>query len=251
MKFVSNLLNLFDIYAKDVNFKIIDKMDYTPILKYNVLDFKNSDSITSLFLSIILKYKSKSDSKLEKDIKKINLSEEYLINLRDFISKLKSNSNIDELNNFIMIVDMFFDSTDNMRIRIINQITIIETLLIKENQNIEQNFVLKMDIILKSYLKPGNNEAIQYLLKFCYNVRSCIIHGNEGKITNLFNTLTQKDDIFKSILEDDEQMDGIKNKKTLSLTFCDIILLKCTRAVINYWIKNISMVRYMKENKIS
>jgi len=105
--------------------------------------------------------------------------------------------------------------------------------------------VLKTGIILKNYIKPSSNKTISELLKFCYGVRSAIVHGNEEKILTLLNTIKQKNIKWEKIIPSSKNKNDNKNK---ALIFCEVNLLMFSRAVIKYWLENTTVIDYIKEN---
>lgn len=234
--FISNILSLYNIYVEPTELKFKARKDYSFILEDNIFDTSDPEYLFNLTLAIMVSF-----DKVSKIMyKQVELSEDYLNKLAFFISKL----DVDEMRRFVMIIDFIFSRADSMQSRILNLSIIIESILIKENQDIRQNFVLKTGIIMKKSLTKGNNLAIQELLKYSYDIRSCIVHGNEDKAVELLNTLNNK----TKYLKDFDVSSSHKSKKNESFVLAETVLLIHANAVIKYWIDDFSMIRYMKNN---
>ena len=95
IKLISNLLSLYDIYSKDVNFNEKVRPDYSYILTDNILNPKEENYDLNILLNLL--------ANMNKKMKKmVELSEEYLLQLKNFFSKLK----IEEIRRFLNTIDL-------------------------------------------------------------------------------------------------------------------------------------------------
>ena len=84
IKFISNILSLYDIYSSNINFNSKVRLDYSYILHDNILNPKEKDYNLNLIMTVLMSYENKM-------MKTTELSEEYLVCLKKFFSKLKPN----------------------------------------------------------------------------------------------------------------------------------------------------------------
>ena len=59
IKFISNILSLYDIYSSDINFNNKVRLDYSYILNDNIINPKEKDYNLNLIMSIIMSYDNK------------------------------------------------------------------------------------------------------------------------------------------------------------------------------------------------
>lgn len=236
IKFISNILSLYDIYSSDININNKVRPDYSFILKDNILDPKEKDYNLNIMMAILMKL----DNKM---LKTTELSEEYIINLKKFITKL----NKGEIRSFLNAIDLFYSNSIMMQNRLVNNITIAESILIKEGEDIKTNYVLKAGFILKYFSKGGEtiNTFIRDILNYCYDLRSAIVHGNEEKIMSIYNKAIQKNKHMKDLLDDENLTYNSKKLKALGLA--NTMSMLVNRAIIKYWIDNPSMISYLKK----
>lgn len=234
--FISNILSLYDIYSTDINFNNKVRSDYTYILNDNILNPKEKDYNLNLFMTVLMSY----DNKM---MKMTELSEEYLIDLKKFFSKLNKN----EIRRFLNAIDLFYSNNITIQNRVVNNITLAESILIKEGEDIKANYILKAGLILKHYTAGGEsiNNFIRVYLNYCYDIRSSIVHGNEEKILDIFNTATQKNKHIKDLAKDDPTT--YNNKKLRALGLASMMSMIVNRAILKYWIENPSMISYLKK----
>ena len=241
IKIISYLLSLYGIYNKGISFDKEVRYDYSFILKDCIFDLKSDDYYLNLLVNLISRYEINNQ---KNDIKKVELSEEYLIGLNKFLSKL----NKIEIRRFISVLDMFFTKNTMQQSRIISLTTIKESILITDDQNIKKNFILKAGTIINYYLKTDTerkNKAIKNLLNFAYDVRSCIVHGNEEKIIATLDSFKQKNEAFREFVE---VTDSHSSKKNNAFKLAENVLIISVFAVIKFWIENPMIINYMKNN---
>ena len=237
-KFISNILSLNEIYESPLlNKNVPMKKDYSFILEDNPLDKTDKYFIHGLMLSFIFNY-----SKVKyKTIKEVTTTNGFLLNLEKFINSLDING----ISKFIDIIDLLFCDYTMMQNAIISNITIVESLIIREKEDIEKAFVLKGGLILKKFLSPSSNNAVSSLLKFTYDIRSDIVHGNYEKILKDLNTINQKTKATKKFVEG---TNGTIDKKAEAYKIAFTISTLISRSVIKYWIENKNDIEYMKNN---
>lgn len=238
VKLISNLLSLYDIYSKDIRFNEKVRFDYTYILSDNILNPSEKDYDLNLIMNIIATYQENKKMK-----KMVELSEEYLVKLQKFISKLNKN----EIRRFLNVIDLLYTEHAMIQNSIISKVTIIESILINEDENIKSNFILKAGMIFKYYAKTeseSNNKFIKDFLNYSYDIRSAIIHGNEEKIPNIFNKIQQKNENIKQLIRGNTEK--YNNKKVQAFHLANMILFLNVRAIIKYWIDHPSMISFMK-----
>lgn len=236
IKFISNILSFYDIYSSNIKFNNKVRLDYSYILNDNILNPKEKDYYINLIMTVLMSYENKM-------MKTTELSEEYLITLKSFISKL----NKEEIRRFLNAIDLFYSNNIMIQNRIVNNITLAESILIKEGEDIKANYILKSGLILKQYTAGGEtiNSFIRVYLNYCYDIRSAIVHGNEEKILSIFNTAIQKNKHIKDLAKGDQAT--YNNKKQRALGLANMMSMIVNRAILKYWIENPSMVSYLKK----
>ena len=236
IKFISNILSFYDIYSSNIKFNNKVRLDYSYILNDNILNPKEKDYYINLIMTVLMSYENKM-------MKTTELSEEYLITLKSFISKL----NKEEIRRFLNAIDLFYSNNIMIQNRIVNNITLAESILIKEGEDIKANYILKSGLILKQYTAGGEtiNSFIRVYLNYCYDIRSAIVHGNEEKILSIFNTAIQKNKHIKDLAKGDQAT--YNNKKQRALGLANMMSMIVNRAILKYWIENPSIVSYLKK----
>lgn len=239
VKFISNILSLYDIYSKNIYFNTKVRLDYSFILTDNILDPKEKDYDINLITNLLATYKGNNKMK-----KMTELSEEYLLQLKSFFSKLKK----DEIRRFLNVIDLLYSNHLMLQNNIVNNISIAEAILINENEDIKSNYILKAGIILKYYRKKNNNAMNKFIkdfLNYCYDIRSSIVHGNEEKILSIFNSITQKNKNIRDLAN--LESDNYNSKKIKALSLANTMSFLVVRAIIKYWIDNPFTIIYMKD----
>ena len=234
-KFISNILSLYDIYSSDINFNNKVRTDYIFILNDNILNPKEKDYNLHLIHNVLMSYKNKM-------LKEAELSEEYLISLNEFFSKLNKN----EIRRFLNVIDLFYSDNIMIQNKVVNNITIAESVLIKEGEDIKSNYILKAGLILKKYTSKALyiNDFIKVYLNYCYDIRSAVVHGNEEKILDIYDKAIKKNKYIKKL--SDEPSETYNNKKMKALGLANLMSIIVNRAIIKYWIENPSMIDYFK-----
>ena len=236
VKFISNFLSFYDVYSSDINFNKKVRSDYSYILNDNILNPKEKDYNLNLIMTLLMSY----DNKM---MKKTELSEKYLLDIKSFFSKLNKN----EIRRFLNAIDLFYTNNIMIHNRLVNNITLAESILIKEGEDIKANYILKAGIILKHY--SGGAETINCFIKdilnYCYDLRSAIVHGSEEKILVNLNSAIQKNKHLKDLLEDKNA--SYNNKKLKAIGLASDMSMLVNRAILRYWIENPSMLSYLKK----
>ncbi len=240
-RIVSELLCLYDIYSKNININEKVRSDYKYILdENNFLTEKDEDYSISIIMSLLAKYKDNNMM-----IKRVELTEDYLKDLRRFINELSK----EETRRFLTAIDMMYSNYDNIQNRIVNYVTIVESILISDEHNIKQNYILKGGFIFKQYLNAENiksNERIKASLAYTYDIRSAIVHGNEEKILDILNTYKNRVNQIGKLIN--FSSDKYSTKTNQALVIANILSYLIVRAVIKYWIDNPYKVNYLKNN---
>ena len=242
-KIISNLLSLYGIYNSPLEFNTKVKTDYTFILESDFINRKRENYYSDLLLNFASSYKSKSDKR--NSLKYVSLSDEFLINLKKLVDTFDKK----DIRAFISTIDLIYLKTSTLENRIINYTSTIEKLLISSNDTITSNFVLKAGLILKKYLNSDNdksNETIRKILTFCYDVRSCIVHGNEEKIIDKLDKLLDKDKRLRKICIKDNN--SYNNKLFNAYSISSIVLYLVVCSIIKYWFDCPSELKYIKNN---
>lgn len=235
IKFISNILSLYDIYSSNIDFNERVKLDYSPILEDNILNPKEENYNINLITAILISYNKKM-------MKMTELSEDYLKCLKKFFSKLSK----EEIRRFFNSIDLLYSNNIMIQSKIVNNITLTESILIREEENIKANYVLKAGLIFKHYTCGGEsmNKFIKDYLSFCYDIRSAIVHGSEEKILDIYNTAIQKNKHIKELVKKNPESYISKKKTALSLAYVMSNLVN--RAIIKYWLDEPSNVSYFK-----
>lgn len=241
-KFVSNFLNLSNIYNKKIDkAEMIYNKDYTYLLENNI--FKdNKEYFHQILLSLIMSYQKNNSKPLI--VRDVDLSKNFLMQFIEFEKKL---DNFDIIR-FFEILDIFNSNPSMIQNAILNNVLIVESLLMNDKSNIQKEYVLKGGIILKKSLNSKNKKAcdnLKYFLSFVYNIRSDIIHGNNKKIEEDLNTLNNKNKNINKIFGETKNYKDTKNK---AFKIAYTISLFVTLSVIKYWIKNPTEIYYLKIN---
>lgn len=244
-KFISNFLSFYSIYS-DVDFKnpnLLDR-DYSYVLNDKILNKENDFFYLNLFSHIICHYKLENDSNKKIYLKKIELSEDFLQRICNFISMLSSNDVV----KFFEILDLLFCDKSLVQNKLLNNVTIIESLLINDNDAIQKSFVLKAGLILKNSINATSditNINVKHMLNFVYNIRSDIIHGNYRKLEDNLNSLTQKVKDIKSVVGINETF---KDKRNQAYKIAFLISYFAVVSVLRVWINSYSFVAFLKNN---
>lgn len=237
-KLVSNLLCLFDIYSKNIRINEKVRMNYDFILTDNIINPNEKDYYQNLIFNLVASYGN--DKKMKKFVE---LSEDYLLQLKAFISRLNKN----EIRRFLTVIDLLYADYSMIQNSVVNKVTIIESILLNEDSDIRVNFVLKTGLILKCYTgtkSEENNRFLNNILGYTYDVRSAIVHGNEEKILEIFNSIKQKNKNIISLIH--IKNETYNDKKIQAIILADTFVTLSVRAVIKYWIDNPSIISYMK-----
>lgn len=242
-KFVSNFLNLGIIYDKAVNTNEIRRnIDYTYILDNNIFE-DNEEFYHQILLTIVMSYNGKDVPK-KIVVRNVDISDNYLSEIKKFEKKLDN----EELIKFFEILDLLYSHPSMIQNAILNNVLIVESLIINEKANIEKDYILKGGMILKEYLNLNSkisNERIRTFLKFVYDIRSDIIHGNNKKIQTDLNTLNQKIKGVKKLIG---TINTYKETKDSAFSVAYTLSYYVTLSVIKYWINNPTGVNYLKNN---
>lgn len=237
-KLVSNILSLYDIYSKNIRINEKVRLNYDYILTDNIINPNEEDYYQNLIFNLVASFGS------EKRMKKmVELSEDYLLQLQKFISKLNKN----QIRRFLTVVDLMYANYSMIQNSIVNRVTIIESILLNEENDKRSNFILKTGLILKCYTgleSEENNRFLNNILGYTYDIRSAIVHGNEEKILDIFNAITQKNKNIISLIHNNT--DTYISKKNQAMILADTFAILFVRAVIKYWIDNPSIISFMK-----
>lgn len=244
-RFISNLLNLYNIYTDTINIKnMVTDRDYTLILDDNLLLGNSEFFYNDILMNIVLSYSDEGKKIKNHILKHIELNEIYLKVISSFIDNLIE----EDIFKFFEILDMLYSQTYTIQNKILNYVTIVESLIINENDNIQKSYVLKGGMILKQYLgseSSSSNEAIKLLLNFVYEIRSDIIHGNFKKIENDLNKINQKNKKVKELIG---EVPEFISKKDKAFKVAYTISLFVARSIVKYWIDFPYKVQYLKKN---
>ncbi len=244
-KMISNILSLYGIYSKNIEFNYKVRSDYEYILSNNILNIKEKDYFINLILDMLVSYKSKDGIR-----KNVELSEDYLLQLKTFFEQLDKN----EIRRFFTAIDMIYSKHNLIQNSIINNVTIIESILISEDREIKRNFVLKAGILLNSYIDKNykkntkqTNKFTKDCLEYAYDIRSSIVHGNQEKILNIVDTYCKKNKYINELINSckDEKYNTRKDK---ALNVASSISYLAVRATIKCWLEKPSIINYLKEN---
>lgn len=244
-KIISNLLSLYGIYSKDIELNNKVRDDYSYILSNNILNVDEKDYFINLILDLLVFYKSKDGMR-----KIVELSEEYLLQLKTFIEKLDK----DEIRRFFTALDMMYSKPNLLQNSIVNNIMIAESILISDDRDIKRSYVLKAGILLNSYINKNyykntkqTNKFTKNCLEYAYEIRSCIVHGNQEKILNIANTYCQKNKYINELIKNCKD-EKYNTRKAKALAVADSISFLAVRAILKCWLEKPYIINYLKEN---
>lgn len=206
--------------------------------KFDIFSDELLNSVDSIF-----NYINKSCPQI---LEVVDLKEEDFNSFEKFINTLTN----DRIRDFILIAECIFTKETSNSNSLLNYISCLERLLVKyekdNNYDIVKQVVLKFGLCISDNSDAGIDiqEKIKYI-KYCYQIRSCIIHGNENDLLQApmkFLKMT-KDDIIQIMGED-------KTYKTrfLNIWLANSFLENNIGIVIKEWIDNPKRIEFLKNN---
>lgn len=172
---------------------------------------------------------------------------QYLMSIGKFINTISN----EDVFKFIEIMELFFSNSRLAQNNILNDILIIESLLInRESDSISKEFILKTGIVYK-YSKDSkkkrnySNKDLRVILKYLYEMRSIIIHGNTEKIFDNYNKLTMKNN---SLNYPKIGKVSKMQKKIIILKFTEELSYEFVKMVFLYWINNTNKIDFIRNN---
>lgn len=189
----------------------------------------------------ILNYISDKSPKIYEEI---DINEKELKEIATFIDVLSKN----RIRDFIAAIDNILSknsSPDNM---VLNYVSCIERILVKyektEKYDIGKQIFLKYGLCINDDSEKDISEHIE-MLKYCYEIRSCIIHGNDEDLMIAPQKILKinKKDIEKFIKSDKHS-----NNRFANVFFANAYLEANLDILIKAWIKNTSRIEFLKNN---
>lgn len=253
----SSIIVEFDDKINDYADEKLGRLIVIQIIKYLLYVNKkgkikdiNEEIITngefSIFTDDLLRFNSRvrnyigdKSSKLLKEVD-INLSD--FEKFKHFIERLSK----ERIRDYFAIIDNLFHSYSTFENRIISYVSIIERLLVKHDKNydIGKQFVLKFGLTIKEYNTEWKNDSNAYL-KFCYHVRSCIVHGDDTEILDAPQKFLKfPNDVLNSLMPANNH-----NKKRDRVLILSLMFLENHIDIpLREWLNNTSKVEYLKNN---
>ena len=243
--FICNLINLGKM-INNIGFKSnVNIYDYSNLLSEKsdllinfIVASQNISNLTSLY------FEERSTLETIKSLEYMN--DDHTFCIFDGIKNFINSSSKEEIRSLITIMDIIFQKSTSLENEIVNYTSIIERILMNEEDEKANKFILKMGIVTQETCKVSDIKKLKKQLEFCYKVRSCIVHGNEGKLMGYYSKLD-------TILEGEElnKMQSLtttreRRKYLLETTY--IHLRFFIKQLMIYWIKNYQKVAFMKEN---
>lgn len=239
------------IYENQMVF-IENFMKYMVFIKKNSFDNNELFSITNFFnnkhkdtnytYDITVKYFNRLPNEDGVFFKPININYNDFLEFKDFTEKLDKT----RIRDLFVIIENLFNEHNVQENRIISDVSILERLLIKQENNydIGRQFVLKVGLILRRNLKSFNNDDVKKL-RYCYEVRSHILHGNDININDLpekiLKTNKKNWEIYFSAL-------SIKSKREQVMFVAYCYLKEYLPIILQSWLNETEEIEFLKKN---
>ncbi len=230
--FISQLLNLEQLIKNCEKADFIKGINYEYILNKSIFsDVNKEDFIKDIIFYLIVEHQRECE-----------VSYSFLKDIKKFATLISKN----DLKDFIYSLNILYQKNISNRNELINYTSLIERILNEKEDDNSKSLVLKGGIIFREMLKNksfSSNERLKKMLNFSYNIRSCVVHGNDKKIIEDYDKFLKytKLKIPEPFLEND-----YKNKIDGAIFVANLILLLLLRVIFKYWIKYPERINYMK-----
>lgn len=228
--FKSMILKKGDISLSDLKNIVITSN------KFDIFSDELLISVDSIF-----NYINKSCPKL---IEIVDLKAKDFNDFEKFINVLTR----DRIRDFILISECIFTKETSNSNSLLNYVSSLERLLVKyekdNNYDIGKQIVLKFGLCISDNSDVNIEEKLKYI-KYCYQIRSCIVHGNENDLLKApmkYLKMTKEEII--------EIMGGDKIYKTrfLNIWLANNFLENNITIAIKEWIDNPKRIEFLKNN---
>lgn len=204
--------------------------------KFDIFSDELLNSIDSIF-----NYISKSCPNIM-DI--VDLKEKDFNNFNKFVNVLTK----ERIRDFILISECIFTKEVSNSNSLLNYVSCLERLLVKyekdNNYDIGKQIVLKFGLCISDNSDASIEEKLKYI-KYCYQIRSCIIHGNE-------NDLLQAAPKYLKMTKEEiiGIMGGDKIYKTrfLNIWLANNFMENNITIAIKEWMDNPKRIEFLKRN---
>lgn len=248
VEFDDNILNFSSENMKIFLLKQIIKTFFYAIKNYkydeassitvcnDTWDIDSGDLLINLIS--ILNYTSTADSL----ITELNINNNDFDLLSDFFETLTK----DRIRDFISVVDNLFGNKTSVENSIINKISIIERILGKydKNYDMRKQLSLKFGICLHDFKTEIKGDDSKYI-KYCYEVRSCIVHGNDIDLLEAPKKYLGLEHEYIKELAGSSKM---RDKRFAVLFLAVKYLENNLNILIKGWMKNPKKIEYLKNN---
>jgi len=177
-------------------------------------------------------------------INEIALDDEKIKVFNNFLNILTK----ERIRDFLLIVDNLFSNNVSIDNQVLNYISILERLFVKydksDNYDIGKQICLKFGLCMHDY-KDGVDDFDVKNIKYCYEVRSCIIHGNDIQLLNAPKQILKLDDVdlFKAF-----ESEKIYDRRFLILFLATRYLEYNMSNVLMAWFNNPKKIEFLKQH---
>ncbi len=179
-------------------------------------------------------------------LKMVDLTEKDFLTFNNFLNSL----NADRIRDFILVIENIFIKETSQSSELLNYISSIERMFVKYDKNnnydIGKQIGLKFGLCISDNLAKSDDiqEKIKNI-KYCYEIRSCIIHGNEDELLKAPHKILKitKEEIINI-------MGGDRTYKTrfLNIWLAHRFLENNIGIAIKEWIDNPKRIEFLKNN---
>ena len=174
----------------------------------------------------------------------VDLNEQHLNKLNLFLNKLSK----ERIRDFLLVVDSLFSNNLSSDNKILNFMSILERILVKYDKDINydvgKQLFLKFGMCIHDCKKEVSNFDLKDI-KYCYDVRSCIIHGNDIELLNAPKRYLK--------LENSDLKKMIKSEKNHDIKHLIVFLaVSYLQSNLNFilkeWVNDTIKVEFFKQN---
>lgn len=199
-----------------------------------------SDDLTKK-TSSIMNYISSDCSKI---VEELDITQNDLEQLKNFINYL----NVDRIRDFTTGIDSILTKSISIDNVLLNYVSCIERILVKYEKNerydIGKQVFLKYGLCINDYDSINIEEYIKQL-KYCYEIRSCIIHGNDNDLITAPQRILKMD---KKFIEGFIKSDKYINNRFANIYLAITYLENTLDLLFKVWIENPSRIEFLKNN---
>ena len=214
----------------------LQKLKETVIINPQLSIF--SDNIIR-FNDSVLNFIDKSCNKI---IDEVDLTENDFIQFNEFINFLSR----ERIRDFNIVLDYIFSNNTSLDSLLLGYISAIERILAcnEKSYDIGKQLTLKFGLCINDNISTDLNEHIKNI-KYCYEIRSCIIHGNDN---DMFDAPKRHLGINMDYVKKFAKSDKHYKRRSTIIFFAIYYLEENMKVLFKEWIDNPSKIEFLKKN---